>query len=182
MYITEMLQKDDVLVYKRVSKEEAEELKNAGIKVLTYEDYEADAFDEQADSPNKDDSTKRLIKILPFLSKQDLSEMIDRIIDGAFDLPISDKLLYPFADQKDRDRLFLHKLSNQASIANLIPFVSRAALSQAVDMIIDGQLDLTVMDKYYPFLSKEDVKRLFEYALKLREEPTDGDEHQGDSH
>ena len=48
----------------------------------------------------------------------------------------------------------------------IIHFVSEPSLSLLVDAYIEGKYPDLDVDKLYPFLNKEDVKKLFYYELR----------------
>ena len=55
---------------------------------------------------------------------------------------------------------------NQGELSSIVPFVSQKVLSSLVDEYIKGNVSKVNMNAIYPFLSQEDIKRIFFYELK----------------
>lgn len=119
------------------------------------------------DSPDED-KTDHLVKILPYMSKDDIHDIVKRIIKNDREFQGVDyAAIMPFISRKDCDALFMKVLKDGDTISiNMAHFVSDDCLSALVDRYIDGKCPGLDIDALYPFLSSSDVKKLFYYELK----------------
>ena len=118
---------------------------------------------------NKNDKvTNRLVKILPFMDEEDVHEIVDKILLDDPDFKgVNVVAIMPFLDDEDCDKIFLKKLQEDDDVAlELINFVSEECLSYLVDAYINGKYPDLDVDKLYPFLDGDDVKKLFFFELK----------------
>ena len=118
---------------------------------------------------NKNDKvTNRLVKILPFMDEEDVHEIVDKILLDDPDFKgVNVVAIMPFLDDEDCDKIFLKKLQEDDDVAlELINFVSEECLSYLVDAYINGKYPDLDVDKLYPFLDGDDVKKLFYFELK----------------
>ena len=120
---------------------------------------------------NKNDKvTNRLVKILPFMDEEDVHEIVDKILLDDPDFKgVNVVAIMPFLDDEDCDKIFLKKLQEDDDVAlELINFVSEECLSYLVDAYINGKYPNLNVDKLYPFLDGDDVKKLFYYELRKK--------------
>ena len=118
---------------------------------------------------NKNDKvTNRLVKFLPFMDEEDVHEIVDKILLDDPDFKgVNVVAIMPFLDDEDCDKIFLKKLQEDDDVAlELINFVSEECLSYLVDAYINGKYPDLDVDKLYPFLDGDDVKKLFYFELK----------------
>ena len=118
---------------------------------------------------NKNDKvTNRLVKILPFMDEEDVHEIVDKILLDDPDFKgVNVVAIMPFLDDEDCDKIFLKNLQEDDDVAlELINFVSEECLSYLVDAYINGKYPDLDVDKLYPFLDGDDVKKLFYFELK----------------
>jgi len=118
---------------------------------------------------NKNDKViNRLVKILPFMDEEDVHEIVDKILLDDPDFKgVNVVAIMPFLDDEDCDKIFLKKLQEDDDVAlELINFVSEECLSYLVDAYINGKYPDLDVDKLYPFLDGDDVKKLFYFELK----------------
>ena len=118
---------------------------------------------------NKNDKvTNRLVKILPFMDEEDVHEIVDKILLDDPDFKgVNVVAIMPFLDDEDCDKIFLKKLQEDDDVAlELINYVSEECLSYLVDAYINGKYPDLDVDKLYPFLDGDDVKKLFYFELK----------------
>ena len=125
------------------------------------------------DSDEKSDSTnKKILEILPFLDESYLMELAIKIIDNdsKYDnLQLKDVVC--FMNSSDTDNVFFNLLTNKDErYKDIIPFISNEALSKIAHLYIEGKCQFIDMNSIYPFLSNEDIKLVFEAALKNRAE------------
>ncbi|MDD6301917.1 MAG: hypothetical protein PUA56_01190 [Bacillales bacterium] len=114
--------------------------------------------------------TKKLVKILPFMDEEDIHEMVGKICSGDEDFKDLDPVaIMPFLDDDDCDQLFLYQMKKEGEInIEMANFVSEDCLSILVDEYINGKFSNLDIDKLYPFLDGEDVKKLFYFELKKK--------------
>ena len=106
---------------------------------------------------------------MPFISEDDIHELVEQIIDQdeqVKDLPL--EAVMPFLSSKDCNRIFINALNNNSYKCNLIkmaPFVNEETLDVAVDLYIEGKLDIDKIDQLYPFLSEKSIKNIFKKMM-----------------
>ena len=112
--------------------------------------------------------TNKLIKILPFMDEEDIHEIVDKILSDDPDFKDVDVVaIMPFLEDEDCDKIFIKKIQEDDEIAlELVNFVSEECLSLLVDAYIEGKYPNLNVDKLYPFLDGEDVKKLFYFELR----------------
>ncbi len=121
---------------------------------------------------NYNEKTEKLVKILPFMEDQDIHELVMEMLkgDGAFK-DIEFRAIFPFLDEDDCDAIFMKALEEENynfKLKDIAPFVSEECLTKVVDLYLDGKLDDKAgeIEKIYPFLSSEDIKRIFKHMIK----------------
>ena len=181
-----------------IDTEEAKVLAKQGIDLtFTDEDEKDDFYDaieeeeeeeEEEDEPSEDDHKNmkrdtswdphskiaKLMKVLPFLKKADLSEYIDEILEDNESFKEIDIMGFlPFLSQDHCDKLFLKAIQDgntKYNASSIAPFVSEKVLSVIVDQYLEGKLPQEErMDSLYPFLSSADVKRVFQHLIKQKD-------------
>lgn len=112
--------------------------------------------------------TNKLIKILPFMDEEDIHEIVDKILSDDPDFKDVDVVaIMPFLEDEDCDKIFIKKIQEDDEIAlELVNFVSEECLSLLVDAYIEGKYPNLNVDKLYPFLDGDDVKKLFYFELR----------------
>lgn len=118
---------------------------------------------------NKKSKVNKILSILPFMSEDDIHELVEQIIaqdEQVKDLPL--EAVMPFLSSKDCNRIFLNALNNNSYKCNLIKmaqFVSEETLDVAVDLYIEGKLDIDKIDQLYPYLSEKSIKKIFKKMM-----------------
>lgn len=149
----------------RVDKDECE-------RDASYCNVSSDECDE---SEIKSKRACRIIRMLPFLDDEEVAMLAKKIIEGDPDYEgIKLAAIFPFMDDDDCDEIFTDLLNGNSqlkpsTIYSLIPFVSEDALSALVDQYIKGKYQNIDIDKIYPFLDDDDIKRLFRYELSRKD-------------
>ena len=117
---------------------------------------------------NNDNVTNKLVKILPFMDEEDIHEIVDKILaDDPEFKNVNVVAIMPFLEEEDCDKIFLKKLQDNDDVTiELINFVSEECLSYLVDAYINGKFPNLNVDKLYPFLDGDDVKKLFYFELR----------------
>ena len=115
------------------------------------------------------EKTEKLVKILPFMEDQDIHELIVELLkedDSMKDVDI--RAIFPYLDSDDCDAIFLKALEQNNfnfKPADIAPYVSSECLTKVVDMYLDGKFTDKDIEKIYPFLDSEDVKRIFKHMM-----------------
>ena len=131
-----------------------------------------EAAQQKASQKKKSD---RLAKLLPFMEEAEIHEIAEKVIaeDPEFkDVDLAS--LMPFMSEADLQALFEKSLAlndeNPDADGKLyldcVPYVGEEALSKLVDRYVEGGYQHIRMDNIYPYLSSQDVKRIFYYELK----------------
>lgn len=115
-----------------------------------------------------DKVTNKLVKILPFMDEEDVHEIVDKILNDDPDfVGVNVVAIMPFLEEEDCDKIFLKKLQDNDDVTiELINYVSEECLTYLVDAYIGGKFPNLNVDKLYPFLDGDDVKKLFYHELK----------------
>lgn len=118
-----------------------------------------------------------LMRIIPFLSEDDLSELVNKILSNHEeykDLLISGVM--PFLKTVDCDKLFFAMLDGKfekVDLISVVPYISNEALNKFVDYYVKGRYEFVNINIILPYLSSKDVKKIFNYALKKNYEKED---------
>ena len=102
------------------------------------------------------------------MDEEDIHEIVDKILSDDPDFKDVDVVaIMPFLEDEDCDKIFIKKIQEDDEIAlELVNFVSEECLSLLVDAYIEGKYPNLNVDKLYPFLDGEDVKKLFYFELR----------------
>ncbi|NMA06021.1 MAG: hypothetical protein GX931_06615 [Acholeplasmataceae bacterium] len=146
------------------------EKKSPVLDFKEFGDMIGDAFKKvfnKDDSSNPNSKTNKLLKILPFLDKEEKKEIVKEILsDSEYFEGIKLVVIMPFLDEEDCDKIFMHQVKkDDKNLQSLLPFVSEGLLEELVNKYINGEIDMN-MDMLYPFLKVEDIKKIFFYELK----------------
>lgn len=168
---------DEIInLYQKISNSKDEHLRRDDKKAPRFESIEDvsevinKAFGKLKDtfsfdfSNEKNSRTQTLVSLLPFLDDEELDEIAKMIIDNHEDLKgLKLSTIFPFLKEEQCDAIFNAKMSSlsQSEISSIIPFVSKKVLSKLVDEYLAGRLPKVNMNALYPFLDKEDIKRIF---------------------
>jgi hypothetical protein len=120
------------------------------------------------DTESSTDRTNRLVKILPYMTEEDIHEIAQRILKNDPEFKGVDyAAIMPFMTDRDCDALFMKTLRDSDTVnIKMVHFVSQDCLSCLVDAYIAGKFPELDVDSLYPFLDSESVKKLFYYELK----------------
>ena len=124
---------------------------------------------------NQNTKTQKIISLLPFLDDDDISEIVNEIINDSEeykDLPLES--IMPFLPDEDADRLFMEfvgkdNLGEEFHISSIVPFVSEKCLDKFVEEYINGKYQKVDIDSLYPFMDSKTVKKLFKHILYKKE-------------
>lgn len=180
--------------YEEISFEDALKYENKNELVFTDEDEQdefEDRLEELEDLDDDEDihyfnfnfnnqkktnkNKNKLVTLLPFLDKEYLKEIVDGIINEEEEYKDLDLVvLFPFIGEEECDRLFKkfifeNKECDKHYITCVAPFVSKEALSYFVDEYTKGNYQNVNVDTLYPFMSPQDVKKMFKYIISKKD-------------
>lgn len=111
-----------------------------------------------------------LKKMLPFLGAEEIDMIAKNVLESEAEewkgFRIND--LFPFMSTAVIDKMFLESVEAGKDYARFLPFISRSAMHEIVEDVLNGKRELN-LDSMYPFLSNEDMKRVFYYYLDKEE-------------
>lgn len=122
---------------------------------------------DRSDDPNSTEA--KLLRLLPYMSEEDAHEFCKKLISSdemMKKVDIAD--IMPFVSKEDCDALFLKCIiitDGKSDIAKAVPYVSKSCLSVVVDDYINGKYPGLDMDSLYPFLSDEEIKKIFYHII-----------------
>ena len=115
----------------------------------------------------------RLLKILPYLSVEETHKICEKIMANDEALrEIELAAIMPFLSGTDADNLFMRSLElgrDEDVLVSAMKYVSEGAASAFVDRYVAGAYPEMNMDKFYPFLSDANIKKLFYHIIKTSE-------------
>lgn len=117
----------------------------------------------------KNKKNRNIANIFPFMREDDLHSFVTDLLNDDEKFKSFDFIsLAPFLNKDDCDKIFMKKLKMGLvkDIVTLAPFVSKEVLSMIVDLYIARKLKNININALYPFLSKEDIKRIFKYMME----------------
>lgn len=180
--------------YEEISFEDALKYENKNELVFTDEDEQdefEDRLEELEDLDDDEDihyfnfnfnnqkktnkNKNKLVTMLPFLDKEYLKEIVDGIINEEEEYKDLDLVvLFPYIGEEECDRLFKkfifeNKECDKHYITCVAPFVSKEALSNFVDEYTKGNYQNVNVDALYPFMSPQDVKKMFKYIISKKD-------------
>ncbi|MFU8786902.1 MAG: hypothetical protein ACNA7U_06580 [Candidatus Izemoplasmataceae bacterium] len=111
----------------------------------------------------------KIISMLPFLDEESKDELVESILnnelkEGSHVIPA----ILPFLSNKQIHKLYIAALEKKidASPYEMLPFVSQEAINEAIDRIESGDLDGVKLERMLPFLSTDNVRKIFKQAFK----------------
>ncbi len=122
------------------------------------------------ENSNTKDVTSRLAKVLPYMDEDDIHEVALRILkdDPEFE-GLDLEVVMPFMDDEDIDAIFMKMINDGKEInLKLVHFVDSKCLSKLVDLYVQGKYQDLDVDALYPYLDKNDIKRIFYYELNKK--------------
>lgn len=180
--------------YEEISFEDALKYENKNELVFTDEDEQdefEDRLEELEDLDDDEDihyfnfnfnnqkktnkNKNKLLTMLPFLDKEYLKEIVDGIINEEEEYKNLDLVvLFPYIGEEECDRLFKkfifeNKECDKHHITCVAPFVSKETLSNFVDEYTKGNYQNVNVDALYPFMSPQDVKKMFKYIISKKD-------------
>lgn len=164
-----------------ISKDEAKKCHLNNETLLFTDEEEKKAFFDALNTQTKNQTnyqepkprmrTEKLLQLLPFLDDDNIHELFEKIIND--DASVSDlnlPMILPFLNDKDASALFekaFYAGNTNYDPLLIAPFVSEKTLSLVVDQFLEGKISSDKMDQLYPFLSREDLNRLFKHIMSI---------------
>lgn len=133
-----------------------------------------DSLNAAQDRANQKRKADKLAKMLPFLDEAEIHEIAEKVLAGDEAYKgIDIASLMPFMSKEDCGVLFEKSLEANDKEPGVdgklylkcVPYVDEAVLSKLVDRYVEGGYENIRMDSIYPYLSAQDVKRIFYYEL-----------------
>ena len=113
---------------------------------------------------------KDIIKLIPFLSKQDLMTVANEILEGKI-INVDMVVIYPFLQRSDLEELVDKLIEKNESelISKAIPFISKEKVLEVYNAANAGKLNDFDISVCIPFLDKDQVMRIFMDLTKSNE-------------
>lgn len=131
-------------------------------------------------SSDPESTEAKLLRLLPYMSKDDTHEVCVKLLEKNDSLAkVNVSSIMPFLTSEDCDAIFVRCIeinNTDYDLATAIPYVSAKCLSGVVDNYIAGKYPELVIDDLYPFLSDEDIKRIFYHIIGDGEKKADTEE------
>ena len=111
-----------------------------------------------------------LRKMLPFLGTAEIDMVAKNVLESEAEEWKGFRLndLFPFMSTAVIDKMFLETVDAGKDYTRFLPFISGRAMHEIVEDVIAGKRELS-LDQMYPFMSNEDMKRVFYYYLDKEE-------------
>ena len=120
---------------------------------------------------------RKLLHILPFMESAELKELALKIINDEVK-GVKLRMVFPFLSREDLneiiDLLIEKKKTRQLNFA--VPFMSKAKINQIYQGIIKGEIEGIHERVLYPFLGREELKKMFDHLVKHAEENPDDED------
>lgn len=111
-----------------------------------------------------------LKKMLPFLGTEEIDLIAKKVLESEAEewkgFCIND--LFPFMSTAVIDKMFLETVEAGKDYGRFLPFISSRVMHEIVEDVITGKREMN-LDAMYPFLSNEDMKKVFYYYLDKEE-------------
>lgn len=110
--------------------------------------------------------SNELKKMLPFLGEDEIKMIAKNILESEAEewkgFYLNDIL--PFLSTAIIDEMFFKAVDAGKDYARFLPFISGRAMHEIVEDVLAGKRELN-LDKMYPFMSNEDMKKVFYHYL-----------------
>ncbi|MGS0972847.1 MAG: hypothetical protein ACVCEJ_06420 [Candidatus Izemoplasmataceae bacterium] len=116
-------------------------------------------------------------KYLPFMDKEDLEELVEKIKTGEVtEVPLYK--LFPFLSKERLDTLVDYMIEKQdnKNLTRSLPFISSNSLDKIKQAIDEGKLEDFDDARLLPFMDASSIKDLFYAKLKKHKETTEDSE------
>ena len=111
-----------------------------------------------------------LKKMLPFLGAEEIDKIAKNVLESEAEEWKGFRLndLFPFMSTAVIDKMFLKTIEAGKDYSRFLPFISGRVMHETVEDVIAGKRELN-LDAMYPFMSNEDMKKVFYYYLNKEE-------------
>ena len=107
-----------------------------------------------------------LKKMLPFLEEEEIDKVAGKVMESGAEewkgLRLND--LFPFMSTETIDKMFLETVDAGKSFSQFLPFISEEIMHEIVEEIVTRKREMN-LDFMYPFMSDEDIKKVFYFYL-----------------
>lgn len=111
-----------------------------------------------------------LKKMLPFLGAEEIDMIAKNVLESESEewkgFRIND--LFPFMSTALIDKMFLETVESGKDYGKFLPFISGRVMHEIVEEVLAGKREMN-LDQMYPFMSNEDMKKVFYYYLNKEE-------------
>jgi len=107
--------------------------------------------------------------MLPFLDKEELSELLDSLIKGELkEENIRISALLPFLEKEQISHLFERAVAGEANIrpAAILPFLDEDDYEGIIDSLVENEPETLSLEELLPFLSEANIKKVFRLFLE----------------
>ncbi len=111
-----------------------------------------------------------LKKMLPFLGTEEIDLIAKKVLESEAEEWKGFRLndLFPFMSTAVIDKMFLETVESGKDYGRFLPFISGRVMHEIVEDVIAGKREMN-LDAMYPFMSDEDMKKVFYYYLDKEE-------------
>ena len=111
-----------------------------------------------------------LKKMLPFLETEEIDMIAKNVLESEAEEWKGFRLndLFPFMSTAVIDKMFLKTVEEGKDYGRFLPFISGRVMHEIVEDVISGKRKMN-LDAMYPFLSNEDMKKVFYFYLDKEE-------------
>jgi len=119
----------------------------------------------------------KLMHILPFMDNEDLKELANKIINNEVK-GVKLHMLYPFLSRSDMDEIIekMIEKGDASNLRYVLPFASREMIDKIYEAVKDGKVKGMKESSLYPFLGKDKLKDMFNILVSQAAEEADEDE------
>lgn len=111
----------------------------------------------------------KLFSMLPFLDEESKDEIVESILNHEVsDSKLLTPALYPFLNKEQMKKLYDAAIEKRidANPYAMLPFVGQDAINEVIDKIEQGELKDVNVEHMLPFLSSENIRKIFKQAFK----------------
>lgn len=111
-----------------------------------------------------------LKKMLPFLGGEEIDMLAKKVLESEAEEWKGFRLndLFPFMSTAVIDKMFLEAVESGKDYGRFLPFISGRVMHEIVEDVIAGKRELN-LDRMYPFMSNDDMKKVFYHYLNKEE-------------
>lgn len=109
----------------------------------------------------------KIVGLLPFMEDEEIKELAYKILNDEVQ-GMKIVVLYPFLDKEDLEDIVKVCIEKQkkTEIYSALPFLSKKALHEIYQSVREGKLEGFKEQVFYPFLGKDEVKKVYKDLIK----------------